>query len=422
MARSADFPRVLSLTHNKIQPYTGGGAVLGTLFSQLPPENVFFLHTDDTDVGRSEYAEHYLEHASLRPRLSAALALPGRFLRAALHAPLTLRKADLAQLAIQSCRFRLPDEVDARIREFQPDVIYSWVADAIWARLLETCVTRYRVPCVIHFMDNHVELQGDTPLQKAVHDEYRRNLSRVARGASRIFTISPAMATAYAERFGKPVETFHGVMESKHWPWSEPPVQGDPFTLAFTGSVESGQLNGLRTVSEAVERLAASGRSTRLVLYLTEFYERRVREALGEKRTVEYIRHPDLPGLRPALQSADLLLLAYGFNEECVQYYRYSFSTKTVPYMLSGRCILAYGPRSIEPIAYPERGGWAHVVSEEGVAGLQEAIARLMDDPQRRRKLAHAAYVAGVEEHDLETNARRFVRSLSQVARSAEQH
>lgn len=420
-AREQPPPRVLTITHNKIQPYTGGGVVLGTLFSELPPQNLMMLHADDTEFEGASYDEHRLDERTLRPTVGSALRFAFTGGRAAFRDFGKVRRPDLVQLAVQSCRFTIPDSVDAKIRGFKPEVIYAWVADSVWARLLETCAARYGIPYVIHFMDNHMDLVGDTPLQAASHDEFRRNLRRVVGGAERVFTISDAMSTAYEARFRKPVESFHGVMDSKEWPWDEPGRQGEAFTLAFTGSVESGQLDGLRAVADAVDSVAAAGRRIRLVLYLTEFYERRVREALGERPTVEYIRHPDLAGLRPALQAADLLVLAYGFNESCIQYYRYSFATKTVPYMLSSRCILAYGPLSIEPIAYPHRGGWAHVVSEEGAPALATAIVRLMGDATHRRALARAAHEAGIAEHDLESNSRRFVRSLSGVAGRAKE-
>jgi hypothetical protein len=116
------------------------------------------------------------------------------------------------------------------------------------------------------------------------------------------------------------------------------------------------------------------------------------------------------------LNAADLLVLAYGFDVSCIQYYRYSFATKVVPYMLSGRCILAYGPHSIEPIAYLQRGGWGAVVCQQGTENLAKAIEELMRAPERRHEWARLAYGAGLEEHDLDANSERFLASIRRVA------
>lgn len=409
-----EIPRILLLTNNKIQPFTGGGVVLTSLFHQFPRENLFVVHTDPTADSDAGHAEHHL--GSLRPRAGDALRILRLLARAAIRLPRSVRRADLVQLVVRSCRFRIAPTLDARIRRFAPEVIYAWAGDSVWARLVEECAARYRIPYVIHFMDNHVELPGANPIEDVVHAQYRRDLERVVSKADAVFTISHAMAVAYNAMFGKPTEVFHGLIDKSDWAWPGPAEDGEQFTIAFTGSVESGQLNGLRDVAAAADRLTRRGRKVTLRLYLTEFYEPRARLAFQGFESVEFVRHPDFSGLRAALNAADLLILAYGFDPATVAYYRYSFSTKVVPYMLSGRCILAYGPSSIEPIAYLMRGGWGEVVSEEGVDNLERTIESLMDAPDRRERLARSAYEAGLQEHDLELNSARLLTSMTRVA------
>jgi len=304
--------------------------------------------------------------------------------------------------------------VEEEIRRFAPQVIYAWAGDSVWARLVEECAAKYGVPYVIHFMDNHVELSGSTPIEGVTHGEYRRNVARVVSKARMIFTISSAMGVAYRAKFKKSYDVFHGLMDKKGWIWPDPP-ENEVFTLAFTGSVESGQLGGLRDVAAAVDQLVRKGRKVKLVLYLTEFYEARARLALGEFENVEYVRHPDAAGLRKVLIDANVLVLAYGFDTSCIEYYRYSFPTKVVPYMLSGRCILAYGPLSIEPIAYVKRGGWGEVVPTQGADEVARAIEALMAAPDKCQRLARSAYEAGLEEHDLERNAGRFLTAMDDL-------
>ena len=410
-------PRVLVITNNRVQPFTGGGVVLASLFHQFPRENLFVLHTDTTEGGGGGYAEHRLE--KIRFPWKSAPSLVAMLARAVVHLSPATRKAELVDLIVQNCEFSIPPEVDARIREFRPDVIYAWVGDSLWCRLVETCARRYGTPYVIHFMDNHAELSGTTPLQAIVHAAYRRNLARVVAKAVKIFTICDAMGVAYRAKFRKEFASFHGLVDSELWTWPGPAPRAEVFTLAFTGSVESGQLKGLRDVATAIGQIARGGRPIRLVLYLTEFYEQRVRAAFGELPNVEYVRHPDATGLRSALQAADALVLAYGFDQPTVEYYRYSFATKVVPYMLSGRCILAYGPATIEPIAYVQRGGWGEVVSEQSVSKLEAAIIGLMEAPARCERLARAAFESGRDEHDLVASSTRFLQEMEEVVRSA---
>jgi hypothetical protein len=409
-------PRVLLLTHNAIQPYTGGGILLGNLFHRFPPENLFFVHADGTEPGESRSPSHRLTLRCLRPRWRAVCRLAGSLCAQLVRSPLSMRRAEILSAGVQSCEYTLGSRLDARIRAFQPQLIYAWVGDAVWARLLVRCAKRYRLPYVIHFMDNHAELAGASAAERALNGQFRRELDLAVRGASRIFTISQAMGVAYERKFAKPFDVFHGLIDRRQWPWPDASRGGRPFTLVFTGSVERSQLDGLRDVAAAVDMLCEGGSAARLVLYLTGHYESRARAALSGFRNVEYAPHPDSHSLRAVLNDADMLVLAYGFDQHSIQYYRYSFATKVVPYMLSGRCILAYGPAEIEPISYLKRGGWAKTVCRPGAAGLAGEIGRLMRAPHERETCARAAYTAGLEEHDLESNAERFATALGDVA------
>lgn len=410
-------PRVLVLCQNNIQPFTGGGVVLSNLFHAFPADSVLFFHRDIDYNYQTSYPAHKLVWAWLRPNFSTFIRLLFRWVVGSAKQPLQVGRRDLPALFAQSCRFRFSREMDAEIRRFRPEVIYAWVGDSLWAETLRETARRYSLPYVIHFMDNHVGIDPRTPLERALYLVFRGNLDRVAKGAAAIYTISESMGVAYQALWNRPCEVFHGLLDTATWPWPGERKTDGIFTLVFTGSVEQGQLLGLRDVASAVGQLAKGGMAVRLVLYLTEQYERMVAREFAAFPQVEIRRHPEFAGLRMALAEADLLVLAYGFDERTIRYYRYSFATKVVPYMLSGRCILVYGPDEIEPVAYAMRGGWAATVSNPGIPGLMETIGTLAAVPRERERLAREAYDAGCREHDLAENSVRFARSLSMVAR-----
>lgn len=390
--------------------------MLSNLFHAFPADRVLFFHRDRDYNYQTSYRGHKLVWYWLRPNVPTFLRLLFRWAVESVKQPLQVGRHDLRALLAQSCRFRFTREVDAEIRRLRPEVIYAWVGDSLWAETLRETARRYSLPYVIHFMDNHVGVDPRTPLERALYPVFRGSLDRVAKGATSIYTISESMGQAYHALWGRPYEVFHGLLDTATWPWPGERKADGMFMLVFTGSVEQGQLLGLRDVAAAAGRLAAGGMAIRLVLYLTEQYERMVGKEFAAFPQVEVRRHPDFSGLRMALAEADLLVLAYGFDERTVRYYRYSFATKVVPYMLSGRCILVYGPDEIEPVAYARRGGWAATVSKPGVPGLVDAIRTLAAVPRERKRLAREAYDAGCREHDLAENSARFAQSLSAAA------
>ncbi len=411
-------PRVLILCQNKIQPFTGGGVVLSNLFHGFPADYLVFFHRDQEYGTPSPYREFRVTGRWLRPRLWATFLAVLSWLGNALRSPRTASPRDLVSLLIQSAQVRLPVQVARVIDAFKPEVIYAWTGEALWVEVLNAAVHRYRVPYVVHFMDNHVGLMPSGPLDRTLQPVFRKRLGKALEKADSIFTISDSMGVAYRKLFGKQYAVFHGLVDTSTWARCAPKQAGKPFTLAFTGSIEQGQMRGLADVACALDRLTSQGFDIRLVLYVTEEYERLWARELARYASIEIRRHPSFAQLRDALGEADMLVLAYGFDERTVNYYRYSFATKMVPYMLSGRCILVYGPASIEPVAYAKRGAWATVVDSQGIETLAHRIRELADNDAQRSQLAEAAYAAGLQEHDLTLNAERFRRSLLAVAGS----
>lgn len=413
---SATPPRVLIFCQNKIQPFTGGGVVLSNLFHSFSPEDLLFFHRDLDYDTQSPYREHRVTYSWLRPRPFATLAAIARWLWHSMWDPRHARLRDITALLAQNSMVRFPAEIRSAIDAFRPQVIYAWTGDALWTEVVATAARLYQVPYVIHFMDNHRGLQAETPLDRTLQNTFLRRLEQVVSGAATLYTISESMGRAYQSFFGKNYEVFHGLLDTSAWSLRPPRPTGVPFIMAFTGSIERGQMIGLADVAAAVDRVASVGTAIHLVLYLTEQYERQWASELAKYRCIEVRRHPAFPQLADVLAEADLLVLAYGIEERTINYYRYSFATKIVPYMLSGTAILAYGPAEIEPIDYARRGGWAAVVTERNIQALADRIAELVRNSDERARLAACAHNAALGEHDLRRNATRFLNSLGAIA------
>lgn len=421
MSDTRTLPRVLLLTQNKIQPFSGGGIVLSTLFRHFPADHLMIFHRDQPYASQSRCEEHRMIWSWLRLDLRLLCGQLFRWLTETLRRPSQSRLRDLTALVPASSYFKFPRHIERRVGDFRPDIIYAWAADSLWSRTVEEVARRYRLPYVIHFMDNQFEAVPVTNLQRALAPAFRDNLTRIVRGASEFFTISEAMGEAYRRHWDRPYEVYRGTIDVGAWPWpnATPPVNDGVFRVGFAGSVDRSQLQGLRNVAVALDALTAQGRPAKLVLYLTDYYARMVAPAMAGLKVVEIREHPSSAELRERFGSMDALVLAYAFDDDSIHYYRYSFATKSVAYMLSGRPILVHGPLTIEPVNYCARGGWAMVVSEPSTTAVAQAVEKLMSAPELRDGLARAAWDAGCREHDCERHAARFATSLTRLARSS---
>ena len=245
---------------------------------------------------------------------------------------------------------------------------------------------------------------------------FRYQIDRAVARAAAVLAISDSMAASYGARWHRPVGAFHNVMSVADWPQPSVRVEKPGVEIAFTGSIERGQLSGLVDVARAVEQLTRGGVDIRLVLYVTDYYRSRVAEHFSRFPNVVTRPHPAAECLRAALVRSDVLILAYGFDQPTVDYYRYSFSTKLVPYMLSGTPILAYGPRSIAPIDYALSGAWARVITMKSVDRLAAGLLSLVRDPAERARLGARAHATARREHDQSVVGAQFARTLQSVA------
>ncbi len=412
------YPRVLVLTQNRIQPYTGGGVVLSNLFGAFPANSLFFLHRDIDYDFDTPYVEQRLRASWLRCHPLRFLNYLGRWVFFCIRRPRDFNPGDITRLFSRACHFHFPGSIHKKIKAFAPDILYAWVGDTLWAETVKATANRYDLPYVIHFMDNHIGAEANTAFDKSVYPGFQHVMAEVTSRARSLYTISDSMGRAYQALWQRPYEVFRGSIDTEKWPWpnSHGSNRDNVFRIAFTGSIESGQLIGLEDVARVIDQLLTKDRNLRLVLYLTEGYAKRVGPVLGRYKCVEIRPHPDFEDLREELASVDALILAYGLDTTTIDYYRYSFATKIVPYMLSGRPILVYGPDKIAPVQYALQGGWALSATSSGADNIDEEIAaricHMMDQPLSMEEVAKSAWNAGKKEHDQKENALRFQASL----------
>ena len=407
--------RVLVITTNELQGVGGGNALLRSLFYSFERQQLFFIHSDPIHT-KTEFG-FFLSLTCFRPSWRLIKLILLCFIDVLKSKKLPSRQ-DFVNLIIQGSKINLPKHVHYKIANFSPDVIYAWAGDSIYANLVSTLASKYSVPYVIHFMDNHFELTGKSYIQKIVNDEYRKNILNTVAKANKIFTISKAMGEAYKKIFVKDYEAFHALIDTSSW---SAPIKEDlhnVFNITFTGSLENGQINGIKDLAAAVDEISLEGFKIKLTLCLTKDYEKKARQVFFKSKNIKYIRHPEFNKLPAVFKKTNLLLLVYGFDRETIEYYRYSFATKLVPYMLSGRCILGYGPNAIEPINYLQKSRGSYVITDSGIKSLVNGIKFLINNPKKRNKYAKVAYQVGLDEHDLHKNSSRFMRALSKIAES----
>ncbi len=428
-------PRVLFLTSAAFNRVTGGGVTFSNLFAGWPKDAIATVHNDPVPV-TFEVCDRYfrlgdaelrrwgwLRHVSLGK--SPAVPAPGAGGRA--RRGLVFRAAR----AIKNLIFgdNLPETVaitadlDRWVTAFRPQVLYSILGSNAMMELAELLRVRYRLPLVIHIMDDWVSVLYRGGLLSFLQRRRKEGLMQhlVDRAAARL-AICDDMAQAYQKRYGQPFVAFQNTIDVKRWEAfaRHDAKPGTPARVVYIGSIlPFAQLQSLIDCCQAVQALKQHGMAIQLDVFSPGFLAEQYRHLLvAEDAVFLHETISDDTEFFKTLCNSDVLLLPVNFDPYTMEYIRYSMPTKVPAYLASGTPIMAYGPPQVAQMAYARSAGWGLTVCERGVDHVIEGLVRICGDLALRQQLSQRARQTACERHDVTTVRRDFQAALRAVTRA----
>lgn len=412
---------------------SGGGITFSNLFQGWPADRLATVHNDPEPVSDDVCSLYY--------RLGARevdLAFPFNKLRQAtqggasdgsggdlaVHA--TNRESLARRAAVAILGDRLPEracltpELENWIAEYRPELIYTILGTGGLMDLIEQIRVRFNLPMAVHVMDDWLSTPGKGLLGRQETNRTGRQARHFFQAATLRMGISPAMCSAYEERYQTSFQAFQNTIDVEKWSAFARPAMpaGSPADILYVGSIfPNAQLDSLIDACKAVARLNQEGTSATLTIASPAAQATRYRHLLAIDpaiHIVDTIRDDETFFQRIA--TADLLLLPVNFDDETQRYIRYSMPTKVPAYLASGTPILAYGPSGIAQIEYARESGWALVVDQQGIEGLGMSMKRLLEENDLRNRLNASAHDCALRNHDSSIVRRDFQAALCNAA------
>ncbi len=234
------------------------------------------------------------------------------------------------------------------------------------------------------------------------------------------FAISEGMAEAFGKRYGASFHVAHNGVRTKDWPTRNHPERRDVL-IRYAGSLapETTQ-SSVADAARAVSVLARQGVPVRMEGRTQAHWMAPYGKALNTLAGVSFAASAfDEAAYRRWLSEADILLVAYNFDDATRAYLKYSFANKVPETMAAGAAILAYGPEDLESLSCLKRSGAALVVADPDPAALEAAIASLAQDAAKREALGAAARAFAFRNFDLARMKRDFRSALAGAAARA---
>lgn len=304
----------------------------------------------------------------------------------------------------------LSDPLRSWIADFNPDLLFSMLGTAALLKL-NVNISRWRnIPCMPYFTDDWISWKYSRDFLSAwLRPTLEYWFDQYLQRAPLRLAISPAMAEEYRNRYrGEFGLCMDCIAPDNEEPSAKPKERGNILTMMFLGTLKPDRWRSLREIGEALLELRSEGFAAQLVVYSLPADI----EQFGKLLKVDPVlklagtaRPQDVPRLQ---READVLVHTEAFDEASVVWTRFSMSTKIPQYLMSGRCIFAYGPGEVSSMRYLADTGSALTVEERNPQLLRKALRELIVSEERRRDLGRRARAVAMENHEASRQQERL--------------
>ena len=408
-------PRVVFISVNPFSSTSNNGKTFASFFEGYPSDSIAQLYFH-REIPSSPVCDRYfritdeaLLKDAIRPwritgeRVSAVSTswtpIPLK-IHTALKGSYTARL--LRQLLWTGVRLENP-ELLAWLDDFGPEIVFFCGGDAASLyRKVTALADRYGAKLLFYITDDYVlPTRSRNMSARAIRWWTRREFIRLTARADLVLTIGDGMSSTYEREFGI---VSVPIMNMVPVPQVQPAPRfrlnpSEPFTLLYAGSLHSNRGKVLTRIADRVQHLVQCGIPIRMKIFGPE-PTAEMHEALDRP---PYAQHGGLlspSALNAAIAEADVLLHVEADDPASMEVTALSVSTKIPEYLVSGRSILAIGPRGIASIDYLSSQRAAVVLEPSDTDGLDQALKSLALDPALSRDLTNRAFALARANHD----------------------
>ncbi len=304
---------------------------------------------------------------------------------------------------------------------FQPDVVLYRPLDdkpflhAFMMQLME----QIGAPLVTWIMDDWLARLATR--DRRTHRKFVADLQRLTSKAAGNIAISFDMKAEMEQRLGAHFDVVANGVDRDAWAnrFLRAPGTREELVIRYSGGLSPDMtLSSLVNLARAVETLAKT-RPVSFEIRTRDHWLRECGHAFdGFQATSLHVAHPERQAYFDWLCEADILAVAYNFDNASRQYVQYSMANKIPEVLASGRAVLAIGPDDYTSIRHLHRSGGAWVVRDPGPEPILEALRVLEKARRRIGQLGADGREFALANHDIGIERSRFQQILRGAAAS----
>lgn len=310
------------------------------------------------------------------------------------------------------------------LMEYNPDVLYlrpthDRPALSILQLFMPVILNK---PFVIHYMDDWMAkvemLKG-----KEAASLYRQVMEYLFEKANRVLTISSKMADYLNSEFNvaeEKLQVVHNYMQPSS-PLALPKREGEKVVRYFGGMEPDMSLATIHNVAKAVEAINANAACpVKFEIYTGNNYLERYQEEFKKyKNTYLLPQHSNYAVYLALLESSDLNVLCYNFDEKSEVYLKYSMANKLPENISANEPFLAIGSEEIGTLTYLKEEEYPFLVLDNPEQNIQKMVSHILFDKSAASEKYFEVISSLKEEFSEERNRCEFQNMLRKVAKES---
>lgn len=262
--------------------------------------------------------------------------------------------------------YKMNDDLIDFISKFQPDIIYTTLESPRIIKLVDS-IEKYNpnYKIVPHFLDDWPNTMYKSHLTFFHRLILKFELKKILDKSKACFCISERMCQEYIRRYGKPI--FYPLMNCvQEYQFSsiDKNNTSDVISLCYTGGLH---LKRDEVIIDLLNNLSfCENIKLDFQIFTHESTWKNYSKRFSRFPFVKYGGYLKTDDIVRKLNEFDILVFIESFDENIINFTRFSISTKIPEYLSVGRKILAIGPSESGSIEYLKKNNAAFVLNNLG--------------------------------------------------------
>ncbi len=284
-----------------------------------------------------------------------------------------------------------------KVTKFNPDVIYFRINEGpeCLNNIAYPLLKDLNIPIVTHIMDDWMTRMEKN--NKNYFDIIHPQLIGIVKSAKVNLSICDKMSHELEKRYGREFTPIANFLTNSHKVLRG--FANKKFTIRYCGALaEDMTLQSLKDFADVVTKLSSNGLDLVFEIYTMPWFKKAA-EQIATSNAVKVFDLVDEKNYEKLLVTADLLLIAYNFDEVTIDYTRYSMANKLPECINSGTPLLVYGPEDVATVSYCNEMELATVINKRSVDRLLDTLSSIMKDNRHFLQIAESAQGYFAEKH-----------------------